>query len=124
MSAEVFYEKYRKLSVAALTTGILAVIFCMLYFLLWALFDDFLTVFIADHGFMSYIMFSYVSIGVCLTIAAIVTGGIDLKKIKTGINSRKGRGLDITGITLGSILALFGFTIWFIDFFGFINIIS
>lgn len=124
MSSEVFYEKYRKLSVTALVTGILAVIFCTLYFLLWALFDNFLTSFIAEHKFMSYIMFSYVSVGVCLTIAAVVNGSIDLKKIKTGTYSRKGKGFDIAGMTLGSILALFGFTLWFVDFFGFVNIIS
>lgn len=124
MGSEVFYERYRKLPIAALTTGMLALIFCTLYFLFWELFDDFLTVFIADHGFMSYIMFLYVGIGVCLTIAAIVTGSIDLNKIKTGINSRKGRALDITGIILGSILVVFGFSLWFVDFFGFINIIS
>lgn len=124
MNTEMFYEKYRKLSVAALITGILSVIFCAIYFFLWTLFDDFLTVFIADHRFMSNIMFLYVSIGICLTIASIVTGSIDLNKMKTGTNSRKGRGLDIAGITLGSILALFGFSLWFVDFFDFINIIS
>lgn len=124
MSTKVFNEKYSKLSVAALITGILAVSFCMLYFLLWALFDDFLTSFVADYGFMSYIMFSYVCVGVCLTITALITGSIDLKRIKTGTYNRKGKGFDITGIILGSLLILFGFILWFVDFFGFINIIT
>ncbi len=122
MVAEVFYEKYRKLSVASLTTGILAVSFCMLYFFLWEIFDDFLTSFIADNEFMPCVMVSYICAGIGLTIAAVVTGSIDLKRIKTAY-SGKGNGFDITGIILGSLLILFGFILWFVDFFGFINII-
>ena len=124
MDDETKIQKYRKLSVAALITGILAVSFCMLYFLLWALFDDFLTSFVADYEFMSYIMFSYVCAGICLTIAAVTTGSIDLKRIKIGIYGRIGKGFDIIGIILGSFLILFGFILWFVDFFGFINIIT
>jgi len=121
---EIKIQKYRKLSVTALITGILAVSFCLLYFTLWALFDDFLTSFIVDNEFIAYIMFSYVCAGVCLTIAAVVTGGIDLIRIKVGTYSWIGKGFDITGIILGSLLVLFGFMLWFVDFFGFINIIS
>ena len=88
----------------------------MLYFLLWALFDDFLMSFVADYEFMSYIMFSYVCAGICLTIAAVATGSIDLKRIKIGTCSRKGEGFDITRIILGSLLILFGFILWFVDF--------
>ena len=121
---KVFDEKYRKLPVAALVTGITAASFCILYFLFWALFDSFLTSFIVDHKFMSYIMFSFVFTGVCLTIAAVITASIDLKRIKTGTCSIKGKGFDLTGIILGSFLILFGFILWFVDFFGFINIIT
>ncbi len=117
-------KKYSKLSVASLTTGILAIIFCMLYFLLWALFDDFLTGFIAGNEFMQYVVFLYVCIGVCLTIAAVVTGGIDLNRIKKDTYSKKGEGFDLTGIILGSLLILSGFVLWFVDFFNFINIIT
>lgn len=124
MANEVFYKKYRKLSVAALVTGILAVSFCILYFLLWMLMDDLLERLVADYEFMSYIMFLFVCTGIGLTIAAVITGGIDLKRIKTGTYSRKGEGFDITGIILGCLLVLFGFTLWFVDFFGFVNIIT
>ena len=41
-----------------------------------------------------------------LPIAAIVCGSIDLKKIKAGLYSNKGKGLEITGIVLGSVLIL------------------
>jgi len=96
----------------------------MLYFFLWAFFDDFLTNFVADHKFISYVMILYVCAGVVLTIAAVATGSIDLSKIKTGACSRTGKGFDITGIILGCLLVFFGFMLWFVDFFGFINIIN
>jgi len=124
MGTEVYYEKYRKLSIISLLTGIVAVIFCSLYFLIWALFDDFLTSFVAGYRFMPYVMFSYVCIGACLTIAAVVIGSIDLNNIKAGTYSRKGKGFDMTGIIIGYILILFGFSLWFVDFFDFVNIIS
>jgi len=124
MENEIKTKKCRILPVIALVTGIMAVIFCVIYFLIWALFDDFLTIFIADHVFVSNIVFSYVSAGVCLTIAAVITGSIDLKGINTGTYSSNGMGFDITGIILASLLILFGFMLWFLDFFGFINIIS
>jgi len=46
-----------------------------------------------------------------LVIAAIVCGSIDLKKIKAGLYSNKGKGFDITGIVLGSVFILA--VIWF-----------
>jgi hypothetical protein len=46
-----------------------------------------------------------------LVIAAIVCGSIDLKKIKAGLYSNKGKGFDITGIVLGSVFILV--VIWF-----------
>jgi hypothetical protein len=122
--AKVSYKKYRKLSVCALTTGMLAVSFCILYFLLWILADGLLERLVADYGCISYMLLSFVSTGIGLTVASVVTGSVDLKRIKTGISSRKGNGLDITGIILGSVLILFGFILWFVDFFGFMNIIS
>jgi len=124
VNAKAFHERYRKVSIIALITGILAIFFCILYFILWTLFDDFLTSLIANNEFVSYIIFTYVFVGIVLTIATVITGSIDLKKIKRGNYSRKGEGFDITGIILGSLLMLFGFVLWFVDFFGFINIIT
>jgi hypothetical protein len=124
MGNEVSYEKYRKLSVASLVTGILAISFCILYFLAWILFDNLLERLVADYEFMSHFLFLFVWTDIRLTIAAIVTGSLDLKRIKKGTYSAKGKGFDIAGTNLGSILTLFGFTLWFVDFFGFINIIT
>jgi len=56
------------------------------------LFDNLLEALVADYEFMSYIMFSFVCAGVVLTIAAVITGSIDLKRIKTGTYSSKGKG--------------------------------
>jgi len=42
-----------------------------------------------------------------LPIAAIVCGSIDLKGIKAGRYSNKGKGFDIAGIVLGGIFILF-----------------
>ena len=39
---------------------------------------------------MPYVMFSFVSIGFCLTIAAVVTGIIDVNEIKAGSYNTKG----------------------------------
>jgi hypothetical protein len=43
-----------------------------------------------------------------LSIAAVVCGSIDLKRIKAGRYSNKGRGFDIAGIVLGGIWILVG----------------
>lgn len=124
MDTDLSNEKYRKLSVTSLAAGILAISFCITYFLAWMLFDSILVNLISEFGFISYIQFLFVCSGAVLTIAAVVTGSIDFKRIKAGIYSRKGKGFDIAGIILGSFLILFGFTLWFIDFFGIVNILS
>lgn len=77
-------EKPSGLSIAALFTGILPYIFTPVI------------PFILGGG----VAFS-------LTTAAIVCGSIDLRRIKTGLNSIKGKGLDIAGIILGSIGVLY-----------------
>jgi len=40
-------------------------------------------------------------------IVPIVLGAIDLSRIKNGLSSEKGKGLDIAGIVLGAIAILF-----------------
>ena len=46
-----------------------------------------------------------------LPIVAVICGSIDLKRIKTGLYNKKGKGLDITGIVLGGFFILIA--IWF-----------
>jgi hypothetical protein len=45
-----------------------------------------------------------------MTIVPIILGAIDLSRIKNGLASPRGRGMDIAGIVLGAI----GTVIWII----------
>jgi len=65
-----------------------------------------------DAGMMPYIIIPVLGIVLGLAIAAVVYGSIDLKRIKAGIYSRKGKGFDITGIVLGGLFILI--VIWFL----------
>ena len=103
MSGEAKSEKYRGLSIAALVTGILSII----SFIVIIILSPFNT--ISDNGglmfnFGNFVI--YILPGISLPIAAIICGSIDLKRIKSGRYSSKGKGLDITGIVLGSIFLL------------------
>lgn len=103
-------EKFRKLPVAALITGILAFGCAYLLMAFVAPFiGSYLQNFIPEEFLVIIIVSFYV---ICLPIPAIVCGGIDLKRIKTGRYSNKGKSLDITGIVLGSIFILL--VVWFI----------
>jgi len=83
MDNKIKSEKYRKLSIAALVTGILA-----------------FSPFFLQLGPIQFMLFG-------LPITAVVCGSIDLKRIQAGRYSRKGRGFDIAGIVLGGIPILF-----------------
>lgn len=117
-------KRYSKLSIASLITGVSAVFLCLFYFLIWGLLDDFLTTFIADNEFMPYVMFSYVCTGVILAIAAVISAGIDLSRIKKDTSGRKGKALDLIGMIFGSFLLLSGLIFWFLEFFGLVDIIT
>ena len=65
--------------------------------------------FIPEEFLIIFIVSCYV---ICLPIPAIICGSIDLKRIKSGRYSNKGKSLDITGIVLGSVFILLA--VWFI----------
>ena len=119
MDDEIKPEKYRKLSVAALVTGILAYCYALLLFtsvlstignFIKNSFSSGLTIFGQPIYEILPLTAGFVS---CfgLPIAAVVCGSIDLKRIKAGIYSRKGKGFDIVGIALGGFFILIA--IWF-----------
>ena len=110
MDNDIKSEKYRKLSVAALITGILAISLGVIYNFLWMIIGNFLQKFV-DAGIMPYIILPVLGIVLGLAIAAVVCGSIDLKRIRNGLFSRKGKGFDITGIVLGGLFILI--VIWF-----------
>jgi len=100
-------ERYRKLSIASLITGILPYI-CVL--LMWLVFEILLRGVNFNEIIITILSFA-VLFG--LPIAAIVCGSIDLRRIKKGKYSNKDKSFDITGIVLGSvfILAVIGFAL-------------
>jgi hypothetical protein len=89
-------QRYRKLSATSLITGILTYIFILLILLIllkMAYVNDIANIIILFTTF-------------ALAIAAIVCGSIDLSRIKSGLNSKKGKGFDISGIVLGLVFIL------------------
>ena len=102
MNNEIKSEKYRKLSVAALVTGIL-VVSCMILSI------STISLAVDDNNVYKPIkiiwdIFSYVTLGI--SIAAITCGSIDLQRVQAGRYTNKGRGFDITGIVIGVIFIL------------------
>lgn len=73
-------EKYRKLSITALITGITGLCLIVFFNLLW--------------------------IRLGLSITAIICGSIDLRMVKRGIYTKKGKGFNIAGIATGGIVIL------------------
>jgi hypothetical protein len=112
-------EKYRKLSVSALVTGILAYFYALIFFTPVLPFIGNLIKENFSSGFKIFgqpifeilpLIVGFVS---CfgLPVAAIVCGSIDLKRIKSGIYRKKGKGFDIAGIVLAGFFILIA--IWF-----------
>lgn len=95
-------EKYRGLSIAALVTGLLSVITIPQIFR-WS--SSFHVINLETLLIKIIIVFILV-IGFPLT--AIVCGSVDLKRIKAGRYSNKGKGFSITGIVLGAVFLLPG----------------
>ncbi|MBL7124453.1 MAG: DUF4190 domain-containing protein [Actinobacteria bacterium] len=110
MNNNIKSEKYRKLSISALITGILA--YTLGGPLIFS--PPIYSILISIFGKSIDLIFPMV-IGL-LSITAVICGSIDLKRIKAGSYSNKGSGFDIAGIVLGGIFILFGFT-GFILFF-------
>ena len=92
MNNKIKAEKFRKLSITSLITGILTYIcvFPMYLLLEWGAFGKI-------TGPIIYLFL------LGLAIAAIVCGSIDLIRIIRGQCSSKGKGFDIAGIILGSV---------------------
>jgi len=98
-------ERYSKLSIASLITGVSAVPFGFLVFCM-SIGDP------QDAG--DWIIWYTINslYWIFFPLPAIVCGSIDLKRIKTGRSSNLGKRLDITGIIIGGVLSLFGLASW------------
>ena len=97
-------EKYRGLSIVSLVTGIFA---CGSLITFPGNFNTFSYSFIYNFFPETYIYFILSFYVIFLSIPAIVCGSIDLKKIRAGLSSNKGFGLDLAGVLLGSVFTLF-----------------
>jgi hypothetical protein len=102
MNNEIDQEKYRRLPVTALITGILVFAVGAIYNFSWMLIGQLLEK-LVDRGTIPNIVVPVLSVIFGLAVTAVVCGSIDLKKIKNGTLSRKGKGFDITGIVLGGL---------------------
>lgn len=100
-------EKFRKLSLASLITGILTYSYLYLIPNFLVLFVVYLRNFVQSEGIIASIVASMVFILLGLPFSAIVCGSIDLKRIRAGLYIKKGKGFDITGIILGGVFILF-----------------
>ena len=105
MNNKIAQEKYRKLSVTALVTGILAVSLVGFWSSGWFSIVDVLQ--ISNVPLSVIWAASPMLIALGLSITAVVCGSIDLKRIKAGLYGKKGKGFDITGIVLGGVIILF-----------------
>jgi len=106
MDDEIKPEKYRKLSVTSLVTGILSISFGILYNFLWMPIANLLNSSF-DVSVIPFIVLPGIGIAIGLAITAVVCGSIDLNRIKKGTYNRKGKGFNIAGIVLGGLFILF-----------------
>ena len=100
-------EKYRGLSITALVTGLLTAAAIPQIFR-WS---TNIPVYNLEELLIKLTTVFILAIG--LPLAAVITGSIDLKRIKTGRLSNKGKGFDITGIVLGAIFMIPGLLLFY-----------
>ena len=105
MDNEIKPEKYRKLSVCALVMGIFGLGSIVLYNFLWMPISIFLNKFMKSN-ITPTIILAFIAVVLVSSITAIVCGSIDLKGIKKGLYSNKGKDFDIAGIVSGGIVVL------------------
>lgn len=100
-------EKYRGLSIAALVTGLLSVITIPQIFR-WS--SSFHVINLETLLIKIIIVFI---LGIGFPLTAIVCGSVDLKRIKAGRYSNKGKGFSITGIVLGAVFLIPGLILFY-----------
>ncbi len=117
MDKKIKSKKYRGLSISAIIISLLpfSYAFLLFYFVsyysvAWSSIRD---NFSSELTMMGVSIFKVIPVIAGLAIIAIVCGSIDLKRIRAGIYTRKGKGLDITGIALGGI-SIFLIAVWFV----------
>jgi hypothetical protein len=107
MNSKAKLEKYRGLSIAALVTGLLSVITIPQIFR-WSFSFHVINL----ETLLSKIIIVFI-LAIVLPLTAIVCGSVDLKRIKAGRYSNKGKGLSIAGIVLGAIFLIPGLLLFY-----------
>jgi len=100
MNDKVKLEKYRSLSITALVMGLLTVVAIPQIFR-WST-----NIPVYNLGELLIKLTTVFILAIGLPLIAIITGSIDLRRIKTGRLSNKGKGFDITGVVLGAIFMI------------------
>ena len=116
MNNEIKSGKYRGLSITSLIISILPFCYVLLLFFFVSYYSAGSLIkdnFSSELTMLGLSIFKTIPLIAGFAIAAIVCGSIDLERIKAGIFSRKGKGLDITGIVLSGF-SIFLIAVWFI----------
>ena len=100
-------ERCRVISIASLVYGLLSIISIPEIFW-WS--SSFRIINLKIELIITIIVFI---LGIGFPLTAILCGAIDLKRIKSGLYSNKGKDLSITGIALGSVFLLSGLVLFF-----------
>jgi hypothetical protein len=95
-------ERYRGLSIAALVMGLLGAAAIPQIFR-WS--SDFR---VFDLNTLAAKLIIVFILGIVLPLSGIICGSIDLRRIKSGLYSREGRGFSITAIVLGAVFLIPG----------------
>jgi hypothetical protein len=103
--------KYRSLSLTAFLTGLLSVITIPQIFR-WS---SYFNVINLETLLLKLIIVFILGIG--FPITAIISGSIDLRRIKEGRYINKGKGFSITGIVLGSLFLIPGILLFVEEIF-------
>jgi len=101
MNNEAKKEKTRALSIAAKVTGLSGLLLAII--LLTVVLVVVFTVLNKNWNIYNIPEFVISTSSIILSICGVICGAIDLKRIKTGKSSGKGRVFDIVGIVSGSI---------------------
>jgi F0F1-type ATP synthase assembly protein I len=95
-------SKFRAVSIVGFIAGLMSGIF---FIWLFRYFSDY--PFSSPNILFLKLILNFI-LGLALPLSAIILGSVDLKKVKTIRVNKKGKGLDISVIVLGSFFLLLG----------------
>jgi hypothetical protein len=107
MNDTIYTKEYRNLPITSLITGILSLTIASFPALQMWVHKNYYYVFTTDTRRLIFNFSIGITLGIILPIIAIISGSIDLSKVKKSLyRSRLFKAFDIIGIVLGSIIFL------------------